>query len=123
MKTKALLFTVLLLAPVGESYSQEPTQEQLAALARCLTDKGFVMYGSITCSACAAQRKAFGKAFSYIREIECNPHAHNSQVQLCLKRNIRKTPTWIAEKDGKEVRRIEGYQLLEDLASFAGCKL
>lgn len=123
MKTKAVLFAVLLLASGGESYSQESTQEQLAALARCLTDKGFVMYGSITCSACAAQRKAFGQAFAHIREIECNPHALNSQVQLCLKRKIRKTPTWIAEKDGKEVKRIEGYQLLEDLASFAGCNL
>lgn len=123
MKTKAVLFAVLLLASGGESYSQEPTQEQLAALAHCLTDKGFVMYGSITCSACAAQRKAFGQAFAHIREIECNPHAPNSQVQLCLKRKIRKTPTWIAEKDGKEVKRTEGYQLLEDLASFAGCNL
>lgn len=121
MKTKALLLAALLLASVGESYSGEPTQEELVVLARCLTDKGFVMYGSITCSACSAQRKAFGQAFAHIKEIECNPHAPNSQVQLCLKRKIRKTPTWIAEKDGKEVKRIEGYQLLEDLASFAGC--
>ena len=101
----------------------EPTQAALEGLARCLSAKGVVMYGSITCSACRAQRKAFGPAFSHVKEIECNPNAPNTQVERCMKKKIQKTPTWIMEKGGDEMKRIEGYQLLDDLASFAGCPL
>jgi hypothetical protein len=81
------------------------------------------MYSSFTCSACRAQRKAFGKAFAHIKEIECNPHAPNTQVDLCLEKKIKKTPTWILEKNEKETKRIEGYQLLENLAPKSGCEL
>jgi len=90
-------------------------------LARCIAEKGWVMYGSITCSGCRAQRKAFGNAFAHITEIECNPHIANNQVERCLDRKIGKTPTWILEKDGAEIKRIESYQLLEDLAVLTGC--
>lgn len=102
---------------------EEPSLQSKELLARCLTDKGFVMYGSITCSACRAQRKLFGKDFEHIIEIECNPNAPNSQVEQCLKKEVRKTPTWILEENGSEIKRLESYQLLEDLASFAGCKM
>jgi hypothetical protein len=40
---------------------------------------------------------------------------------LFLERKIKTTPTWIAEHNGDEVRRLEGYQLLKNLAAFAGC--
>ncbi|MCK4840736.1 MAG: hypothetical protein KAT04_02500 [Methylococcales bacterium] len=102
---------------------EEPSPQSKEILARCLTDKGFVMYGSITCSACRAQRKLFGKAFEYITDIECNPNAPGNQIELCLKKKIRKTPTWILEKDEKEIKRMESYQLLEDLESFAECDI
>ncbi len=90
-------------------------------LARCMAEQGWVMYGSITCSACRAQRKAFGEAFAHITEIECNPHIADNQVERCLDRKIGKTPTWLLEKEGVEISRIEGYQLLEDLARLTGC--
>ncbi len=118
----ALVCLVLWGCPKEEA-AEEPTQAALEGLAVCLSGKGVVMYGSITCSACRAQRKAFGDAFSHIKEIECNPHAPNTHAELCIEKNIQKTPTWIMEKDGKETKRIEGYQLLEDLASFAGCAM
>jgi hypothetical protein len=108
---------------VSPSRAETPTPEQLVGLAHCLTGQGFVMYGSITCSACRAQRKAFGPAFAHITEVECNPHATNTQAERCLQRKIQTTPTWIAEHDGQERKRLEGYQLLEDLAAFAGCPL
>jgi len=92
-------------------------------LALCLTDKGYVMYGSNTCSGCRSQQKLFGPAFAHIRKVECNPHAPNNEAERCLNRKIRTTPTWIQEQDGAEIRRLEGYQLLEDLASFAECDL
>jgi hypothetical protein len=97
------------------------SQQSKELLARCLADKGFVMYGSITCSACRAQRKLFGKAFEYIIAIECNPNAPDNQTDRCLEKDIRKVPTWILEKNGQEIKRLESYQLLKDLESFAGC--
>ncbi len=102
---------------------EEPSLESRTAFAKCLADTGWVVYGSITCSACRAQRKAFGEAFEEIKEIECNPNAPETQVELCLAKNIGPTPTWIKEGDGVEVKRIEGYQLLEDLSQKTGCTL
>lgn len=101
----------------------EPTQEGLVMLAHCLTEKGWLMYGSITCSACRAQRKAFKDAFVHIREIECNPNIPGNQAELCLQQQIRKTPTWLQEREGQELGRLESYQLLEDLASSSDCDL
>ena len=102
----------------GAAMAEEITPAELAL---CLSEKGWVMYGSITCSACRAQRKAFGAAFAEIEEVECNPYAPNTQVELCLEREIATTPTWIREANGAELERIEGYQLLEDLAEATGC--
>ena len=111
----------------GERVSKflEPSQSQYSRelLARCLTDKGFVVYESITCSACRAQRKLFGKAFEYITAIECNPIVSEHQTDRCLEKEIWKTPTWILEQGGKEIKRLEGYQLLKDLDTFSGCDI
>ena len=90
-------------------------------MAQCLDERDWVMYGSFTCSACRAQRKAFGEAFALIKEVECNPTADNSQAELCLEKKIRKTPTWIREQDGMELERLEGYQLPENLAAATSC--
>lgn len=104
------------------SSDQEPSLIARIELAKCLTKKGWAMYGSYTCSACIAQKKLFAEAFEYIKEIECNPHAPNSNAELCIEKKIRDTPTWILEKDGQELRRVAEYQLLENLATNTGCK-
>ncbi len=91
-------------------------------LAKCLTQKGWIMYGSYTCSACLAQKKLFGEAFEHIKEIECNPHAPNTEVEQCIEKKIRTTPTWILEKEGQEIISIPEYQLLEDLAMHSDCE-
>lgn len=112
-------------APVTTNTSNQTstTPANLNAFAQCLTEKGVKEYGSYICSACAAQKKGLGEAFKYIDYIECHPNGPNPQTQLCLKRNINKTPTWILEKDGEVVKRLEGFQSHEDLASFSGCPL
>ena len=63
----------------------------------------------------------FGDAFSYIETVECNPNADNSESERCLDKKIRKTPTWIREQEGTELERMEGYQLLDALASVSSC--
>lgn len=131
MKTGAIILSLIIFflsggistnkdAYGGASQADNPTKQ--AQLANCLTEKGWVMYSSFTCSACRAQRKAFGKAFKDIKMIECNPNAPDNQVELCLKKKIKKTPTWILEKNGEDIKRLESYQLLEDLASSAECE-
>ncbi|OGE38146.1 hypothetical protein A3B45_05040 [Candidatus Daviesbacteria bacterium RIFCSPLOWO2_01_FULL_39_12] len=110
--------------PVANTGNQtSSTSSNLNAFAQCLSEKGVKMYGSYICSACAAQKKGLGEAYQYIDYVECHPNGPNPQTDLCLKRNITKTPTWILEKDGAVVKRLEGFQSHEDLASFSGCKL
>ena len=120
---KLLLVYAVLVVSVGACSDEGPTLDSKTELATCLTRNGWVMYGSITCSACRAQKKAFGDAFRHIKEIECNPTAPNTQVELCLEKKIGPTPTWVREVDGEELERIEGYQLLDDLAGRTGCPL
>ena len=128
----ALLLSILLAGPfllactekMPSAEPDDPTlsEEPRLALADCLTKKGWVMYASNTCSVCRAQRQAFGAAFSSITEIECNPHAPDSQTKLCVERNILRFPTWILEKDSQKVEPLEGFHSLEDLASLSGCR-
>jgi hypothetical protein len=106
----------------SDSGYQEPTPEELEKLARCLTEKGWVIYGTTTCSGCRATRKNFGDAWQHINYVECDPYETDTQAERCLEKKIRKTPTWILEVDGKELQRLEMYQLLEDLARIAECK-
>jgi hypothetical protein len=74
MKTSvAILSTIILFLSAWmltqkAVYGDDPrydnlTQETLTELANCLTEKGWVMYGSFTCSACRAERNAFGKGY------------------------------------------------------------
>ncbi len=117
----ALAFGLISTACGRGGNSEGPTPAQIDVLARCLADRGVVMYGTSTCSGCRAQHKTFGAAFAHIISVECNPHAEGSEPERCLRTGIRTTPTWVVEVDGQEVRRLEEYQLLEDLARFSGC--
>jgi hypothetical protein len=101
--------------------SQVASSDRLAELVQCMTEKGWVMYSSFTCSACRAQRNLFGPAADHLKIIECNPHAPDNQAQQCLKMKIRYTPTWLLEKNGTEIKRIKGYKKLNDLAVLTGC--
>lgn len=133
MKTGTIIFSIIVFYLSGgifiqnqaygdESRYSNPTPETQAQLANCLTEKGWVLYSSFTCPACRAQHKAFDSAFKFIREVECHPNAPINEVERCIKMKINKTPTWILEKNGEEIQRLESYQLLEDLASSAECE-
>ena len=118
----ALLGLVLACA-CGSGEGGEPSLQggALEPLARCLAERGVVYYGSATCSACREQKQRFGPAFRWIDEVECHPHAEGSDPERCLARGIRVTPSWLLERDGRELRRLEGAQRPEALADFAGC--
>lgn len=107
----------------GLQKNVQVSQEQLVKFTKCITEKGWVMYSSATCSACRAQLELFGSAYVHLKIIECNPHAPDTQVELCLKKKIRYTPTWLMEEGGTEVKRFRSYRELQDLASITDCTL
>lgn len=115
-----IAFLIAITALGGACSKREP-EEVPYELAQCMADQGWIMYGSVLCSACRAQRKLFGDAFEAIREIECNPTIEGAQVELCLAREVRRTPTWIREREGDVIDRIEDFQLLDDLHRLTGC--
>jgi|TARA_Y100000310_G_scaffold22935_2_gene21912 hypothetical protein len=126
---KVLLIIFLALAIFLISCSpQQEVQEDIGpskwdSFAKCLNQNGLKMYGQYTCGICNKQRELFGPSFRFVGEIECHPKGENPQTQLCLERDIAKTPTWLLEKDGEVVDRLEGFQPLEILSEVSGCPL
>ncbi len=97
------------------------SEYQLVELTKCMTQNGWAIYSSVTCPACRAQLELFGPAHIHLKIIECNPHAPDTQVELCLKNKIRYTPTWLREENGLEIKRYRGYKDLQELSSITEC--
>jgi predicted RecB family nuclease len=76
--------------------------------AKCLTEKGAVMYGAMDwCKYTQGQRAMFGKSFKFINYFE-----HQNLP------GISKTPTWVYEGEW-----YENTQSFEKLAAITGCKI
>lgn len=76
--------------------------------AKCLSEKGAVMYGAMEwCKYTQAQKAMFGKSFRYV-----NYHDFEELP------GIRKTPTWVINGAWHE-----NVQPLEKLGALAGCRL
>lgn len=91
----------------------EPEQS-LDAFARCLSQKGAVMYGAYWCPHCQNQKSMFGDAFRFVNYVECTEKPH-----VCTDAGIQGFPTWIFPGGMKLV----GVQSLESLAEVSGCTL
>lgn len=94
----------------------------LDAFAKCLSDKGAVMYGAEWCPYCKEEIKSFGKSFKFINYVECP-----QDPSRCIKAGIEAYPTWIFHStssgqvaDGK---KLVGMQGLEKLALESGCQI
>ncbi|PIN73255.1 hypothetical protein COV20_03425 [Candidatus Woesearchaeota archaeon CG10_big_fil_rev_8_21_14_0_10_45_16] len=121
LKTWVGLILILNLLPLlffNISFSPDENHD---ALAKCLTEKGVVMYGSFRCGVCAKTREMFGESFQYVKEIECHPQGEDSETELCLSKNIEGTPTWVLEIDGVEQKRYAGFLTIDELKDFSGC--
>jgi hypothetical protein len=86
--------------------------------AKCLTEKGAVMYGAESCSHCKEQKNTFGDSFKFIKYVECpdNP-------KLCLDNGIIGYPTWII---GTSTNMIEGFDkntTMKELSEATSCIL
>jgi hypothetical protein len=69
-------------------------QEDVETLAKCLTEKGTVMYGAYWCPHCARTKARFGEAFRYVTYVECDPKGDNARPELCIEKKIDKYDTW-----------------------------
>ena len=76
--------------------------------AKCLTEKGAVMYGAMDwCHFTQGQKAMFGKSFKFINYHEFNELA-----------GIKKTPTWVI--NGKWYENVQSF---DKLAALTGCKV
>ena len=89
------------------------------AFVQALNVKGVVYYKSVKCNNCKRQEKLFGEYIKKLNSVECHPEGENPQPELCLAKGIKKTPTFLIEEGGVEVKRLEGLQQLDDLAKWA----
>ncbi|OGY26334.1 MAG: hypothetical protein A2Z11_03115 [Candidatus Woykebacteria bacterium RBG_16_43_9] len=98
-------------------------QKDYTPFVEALNEKGVVYYKSFKCNNCKRQEAMLGEAYKKLNSVECHPDGISPQVQLCLDKGIKKTPTFLIEEDGIEVKRLEGLKPLEDLAKWAGVPL
>lgn len=115
--TKILLSIVVIafaLSVIFFVQKKESAVSQLDIFAKCLSEKGAIMYGADWCSHCQNQKEKFGASFQYISYVECpnNP-------KQCLDAGAESYPTWTFQ-DGK---RLVGDRGLSELSEVSGCAL
>lgn len=99
------------------------TQKDYSELFACLNENGVTYYKSVRCSSCRRQEKLMGSAYPKLNAIECHPDGIDPQPELCLAKNISKTPMFILEQNGIEIKRAIGIQQIEELAAFGNCSI
>lgn len=120
MKQYIGIFAIVLFTA---SYSMEShSKTDRTQLAKCLTEKGWVMYEAAGCEACRNQRRSFGDAFANIKTVKCGNSASTSEKKKCTSQDIHYTPTWLLIKNGIVIKRLEGNQSLNELANVSGCE-
>jgi uncharacterized membrane protein len=97
-------------------------KEDHSDLVKYMNEQGWTYYKSYTCSNCRRQEKLLGQAYEFVNSVECHPDGPDGNSELCLEKGIDKTPTWILERDGEEVMRLEGLQPIEKLTEVSGFK-
>jgi thiol-disulfide isomerase/thioredoxin len=112
----ALIIGGFFLFSSGES---KYSQEELDKFAKCLTEKGTVMYGAFWCPHCARTKKNFGSSFHFIEYVECDPRGDNEQSVLCIEKEIEEYDTW-EFSDGS---RVIGEPSFEKLSEMTGCPI
>lgn len=104
----ASMTLVIILAAIAYSVYSINKPSQYDSFAKCLNEKGAVMYGAMDwCKFTQAQKAMFGNSFKYI-----NYHEFNELP------GIKKTPTWAINGAWHE-----NVQSFEKLAALTGCRL
>jgi hypothetical protein len=115
IKVIGLMLGVSLLVGCTNS-PQEPGK--YAETAKCLTEKGVIMYGTFWCSHCENQKKMFGGDVQFITYQECDEKGVGGDRQKCLAAGVSSYPTWTFPGQGNLV----GEQDVFVLAKLANCQ-
>jgi len=101
------VLVIIVAALIGYSvYANSASPGPYDNFAKCLTEKGAVMYGAIEwCEYTQEQAAMFGKSFKYVNYVD---HTKGP--------NIKITPTWII--NGERYERVQGF---DKLAALTGC--
>lgn len=81
--------------------------------AKCLSEKGVVIYGNDFCSYTNQQLNGFGKSEKYLKYVKC---AENKE--LCDSKGVKVTPTW--EIEGKMYEQVQSF---DKLSTLSGCEI
>ncbi len=87
--------------------------------AKCLTEKGVVMYGAYWCPHCKNQEELFGNSWELVNYVECSLPNRAGQTQVCSSAGIKGYPTW-EFSDGS---RAEGELSMRQLSEKGNCSL
>jgi thiol-disulfide isomerase/thioredoxin len=110
-----IVVAIVLISKSGKNYSSSDVD----AFAKCLTEKGAVMYGAFWCPHCSRVKKNFGESFRYINYVECDPKGENEQSTLCIQKGIENYATF--EFNNNPETRLVGEPSFEELAAATGC--
>ncbi len=98
-----MITLVVIIAIVGSISYAIFSPGKYDEFAKCLTEKGAVMYGEDWCQYTKGQKGMFGKSFKYI-----NYH---------VKTDLRVRPTWVI--DGETYEKVQSF---ERLSALTGCE-
>jgi hypothetical protein len=93
--------------------SRENFLRERIDFAKCLMEKGWIMYGVDTCEFCQTQKKMFGEAFDRIHYVNCD-----FDQAVCQKMGLSLYPVW-----GNGPQLLTGIQTYAQLATVSGCKI
>lgn len=110
-----IIIILIVMGKSGESYNSQ----DIDTFAKCITEKGGVMYGAFWCPHCAKVKKAFGESFRNINYVECDPRGDNEQSLLCIEKGIENYATFEFNNDPQT--RLIGEPTFEELAAASGC--
>ena len=107
----AIGLTIILLVLSISNYLKKPGRYD--DFAKCLTEKGAIIYGNDFCSYTNQQLNFFGKSSKYLNYVKCIEN-----TKLCDDKGVQKTPTW--EIKGE---MHPGVQTFEKLSAVTGCEI
>lgn len=100
--------------------------DQSKELAKFLSGKGAIMYGTYWCGHTSHQKELFGReAWEQIQYVECSPKGvyFDSEKIAKVSKNIDGFPTWYIPNEGRgKGQWVSGEMPLERIASLGGYK-
>lgn len=100
-------------------FSSNVTPGRHDTLAKCLKDKGAILYGTFGCSHCQNQKALFGKSSQFLPYVECSTPDGNNVREECVRAGVKGYPTWQFPDGSREL----GEMSLRRLSEKTSCPL